>query len=45
MVDIARVKVQADFKVIHIVEDADPYPVLLVLDRTIDIGGIINLNK
>ena len=44
-VDIAGVKVQADFEVIQIVEDADPYPALLVLDWAIDMGGIINLKK
>ena len=32
MVDIAGVKVLADFEVIEIVEDADPYPALLGLD-------------
>ena len=32
MMDIAGVKVLADFEVIEIVEDADPYPALLGLD-------------
>ena len=32
MVDIARVRVLANFEVIEIVEDADPYPPLLGLD-------------
>ena len=45
MVDIARVKAQVDFEVIEIVEDANPYPVLLGLDWAIDMGGIINLKK
>jgi len=45
MVDIAGVKAYADFYVIQIVEDADPYPVLLGLDWAIDMGGIINLKK
>ena len=45
MVDIAGVKVQADFEVIQIVEDVDPYPLLLGLDWAIDMGGIINLKK
>ena len=45
MLDIAEVKVRADFEVIHIVEDADPYPALLGLDWAIDMGGIINLKK
>ena len=43
--DIAGVKVQADFEVIQIVEDADPYPMLLGFDWAIDMGGIINLKK
>ena len=45
MVDITGVKVQANFKVIQIVEDADPYPTLLGLEWDIDMGGIINLKK
>ena len=45
MVDIAGVKVQAEFEVIQIVEDADPYPTLLGLDWAIDMGGIINLDR
>ena len=32
MVDITGVKVLADFEVIEIVEDVDPYPTLLGLD-------------
>ena len=45
MVDIAGVKVLADFEVIEIVEDTDPYPALLGLDWAIDMGGVINLKK
>ena len=45
MADIAGVKVQADFEVIQIVEDVDPYLALLGLDWAIDMGGIINLKK
>ena len=33
------------FEVIEIVEDVDPYPVLLGLDWAIDMGGVINLKK
>ena len=44
-VDITGVKVWAEFEVIQIVEDADPYPALLGLDWVIDMGGIINLKK
>ena len=32
VVDIAGVKVRADFEVIQIVEDADPYPAIIGLD-------------
>lgn len=42
---IAGVKIRANFEVIQIVEDADPYPALLGLDWAIDMGGIINLKK
>ena len=45
VVDIAGVKVHADFEVIQIVDDADPYPALLGLDWAIDMGGIINLKR
>ena len=45
VVDIAGIKVQADFEVIQMVEHADPYLVLLGLDWDIDMGGIINLKK
>ena len=45
MVNIVGVKAQADFEVIEIVEDADPYPVLLGLDWAIDMGGVINIKK
>ena len=44
-VDIAGVKAQADFEIIEIVEDVDPYLALLGLDWAIDMGGIINLKK
>lgn len=45
MVDIAGVKVWADFKVIRIVEDADPYLALIGLYWAIDMDGIINFKK
>lgn len=45
MVDIAGVRVLADFEVIEIVEDAEPYLALLKLDWAMDMGGFINLNK
>ena len=45
MVDIAGVRVLADFEVIEIVEEADPYPEFLRLDWAIDMGGVINIKK
>lgn len=45
VVYITGFKVRADFEVIQIVEDVDPYPTLLGLDWAIDMGGIINLKK
>ena len=45
MVDITRVKVLADFEVIEIVEDTDPYPALLGINWAINVGGIINLKN
>ena len=45
VVDIVGVRVLADFEVIEIVEDMDPYPALLGLDWAIDVGGVININK
>ena len=45
MVDIIGVRILADFEVIEIVEDVDPYPALLGLDWAIDMGGIINLKN
>ena len=45
MVDIAGVRVLADFEVIEILEDADPYHALLGLDWATDMGGVINLKK
>ena len=43
--DITGVKSQANFEVIEIVEDVDPYPTLVGLDWAINMGGIINLKK
>ena len=43
IVNIARVKVRANFEVIHTVGDTDPYPALLGLDWAMAVGGIINL--
>lgn len=35
----------ADFEVIEIVDDNNPYLVLLGIDRAIDMNGVINLNN
>ena len=45
VVDIAGLKVRANFEVIQFVEDVGPCPTLLGLDWAIDMGGIINLKK
>ena len=38
VVDIAGLKVLADFEVKEIVDDTDPYPALMGIDWAIDIG-------
>ena len=45
MVDIAGARVLANFEVIVIVDNVDPYPTLLGLDWAIQMGGNINLKK
>ena len=35
----------ADFKVIEIADDSNPYPALLGIDQAIDMNGVINLKK
>ena len=44
-IDIALVRVLANFEEIEIVEDVDPYHALPRLDWAIDIEGVINLKK
>ena len=44
-VDIEGVSAVADFEVIEIVDDKNPYPVLLVIDWDTDMNGVINLKK
>ena len=34
-----------DFEVIEIVDDSNPYPILLGIDSAIDMNGVINLKK
>lgn len=45
MVDIEGASVLADFEVIEIIDDNNPYPVLLAIDWTTDMNGVINLKK
>ena len=44
-VDIEGVSVLANFEVTEIVHDGNPYPMLLGIDWTIDMNGVINLKK
>ena len=44
-IDIENASALADFEVIEIVDDSNPYPVLLGIDWVIDMNGVINLNK
>ena len=43
VVNIEGLKVLADFEVIQIIDDTDPYPALLGLDWAIDMDGVINM--
>jgi len=45
MVAIEGVSALADFEVIEIVDDNNPYPVLLGIDWANDMNGVINLKK
>ena len=44
-VDIKGMSTQTDFEVIEIFDENHPYPVLLGIDRAIDVNGVINLKK
>jgi len=44
-VDIVGERTLADFEVIDIVDDNNPYPVLLGIDWATDMNGVINLKK
>jgi len=44
-VDIEGVSALADFEVIEIIDDSNPYPTLLRIKWAIDMNGVINLNK
>jgi len=43
--DIEGVSALADFEVIEIVDDSNPYPVPLGIDWFTDMNGVINLKK
>jgi len=45
IVDIEGASALAEFEVIKIVDDSDPYPVLLGIDWATDMNGVINLKK
>ena len=45
MVDIEGASALADFEVIEIVDDSNPYPTLLGIDWADDMNGVINLKK
>ena len=44
-VDIEGASALADFEVIEIVDDNNPYPMLLGIDWATDMNGVINLKK
>lgn len=44
-VNIEGVSAQADFEVIEIFYDSNPYPMLLGIDWAINMNGVINLKK
>jgi len=45
IVEIEGASALADFEVIDIVDDNNPYPTLLGIDWTTDMNGVINLKK
>ena len=44
-IDIEGATTLADFEVIDIVDDNNPYPALLAIDWATDMNGVINLKK
>jgi len=44
-IDIEGVSTQADFEVMEIVDDINPYPTLLGINWATDMNGAINLKK
>jgi len=45
IMDIEGASVLANFEVIEIVDDNNPYPPLLGIDWATDMNGVINLKK
>lgn len=45
IIEIEGVSVLADFKVIEIIDDNNPYPVLLGIDWVTDMNAVINLKQ
>ena len=45
IVDIEGASMLAEFEVIEIVDDRNPYPVLLGIDWATDMKGVINVKK
>jgi len=43
--DIEGVSALVDFEVIEIVDDRNPYPMLLGIDWAINMNGVINMKK
>lgn len=43
--DIEGASTQTNFKVIEIVDDRNPFPVLLEIDCAMNMNGVINLKK
>lgn len=44
-VDIEAASTQTDFEIIEIVDDSNPYPVLLEIGWATNMNGVINLKK
>jgi len=44
-VDIEGASALVDFKVIEIIDDRNPYPMLLGIDWSTNMNGVINLKK
>lgn len=44
-IDIEGASVQADFEVMEIFDDNNPYTMILRIDWAIDMNGVINLKK